>query len=181
MRCDEIQEGFIDLLYGETGDSQLSRELREHLRTCAGCRKELEELKKTQKYLQLWKDESPLKGFEAARRESFQLRSMGWKSWRNAAIAAMALIALLALVNTRISLNKDGFSFSVTLFPGSVIERDYYTKAELRSIMKRALDDSEYRTTETNYLMMQKILDTVEQDRLMDLRRIRGQFEGDKN
>ena len=36
--------------------------------------------------------------------------------------------------------------------------------------MKQALDDSELRMNETNYLMMQKMLDTVEQDRWMDLR-----------
>ncbi len=181
MRCDEIQEGFIDLVYDEAGNSQTGTELREHLRTCSNCRKELDELKKTREYLQLWKDESPLKNLATAGLEAFRPRPVRRLSWRYAAIAAMALITLLALANTQISLNKDGFSFSARLFPGRQVERDYYTKAEFRNIVKRALDDSEYRTSETNFLMMQKMLDTVEQDRLMDLRFIRGQFAKNKN
>jgi hypothetical protein len=181
MRCDEIQEGFIDLLFNEAGDSPEAQGLQEHLRTCSNCRKELEELKKTREYLQLWKDESPPANFAAAQREAFQPRHSGWQRWRFAAIAAMALITLLALANTQISLNKDGFSFSTRLFPSRQVKKDYYTKAEFRNIMKQALDDSEFRMNETNYLMMQKMLDTVEQDRLMDLRYIRSQSSKNKN
>jgi hypothetical protein len=181
MRCDEIQERFIDLLYDETGDSKAGLELQEHLRTCTNCCKELDELKKTREYLQLWKDESPLNNFATAGREAFHPRPVSWKRWRYAAIAAMVLITLLALANTQISLNKDGFSFSTKLFSGRQLERDYYTKAEFRNIVKRALDDSEFRTNQTNFRMMQKVLDTVEQDRLMDLRLIRGQFVKNKN
>jgi hypothetical protein len=176
MRCDEIQEAFIDLLYDETGSSHESAELREHMSTCANCRKEFDELKKTREYLQLWKDESPLRSIARSRREIHQLRIMNWSYLQYAGIAAMAIIALLALANTQITWNKEGFSFSASLFPGRETAKDYYTKAESRSIMKQVLDDSESRTNETNYLMMQKMLDTVEQDRWRDLRLIRSQF-----
>jgi hypothetical protein len=175
MRCDEIQEGFIDLLYDETSAPQASSELREHLRICPNCRKELDELKKTRKYLQLWRDESPLHGVSIPRRETFRARSFGW-TWRYAGIAAMALITLLALANTQMSWNKEGFSFSTGFTRARELEKNYYTKAEFRNIMKQALDDSEFRTNETSYLMMQKMLDTVEQDRLMDLRFMRGKI-----
>ena len=181
MHCDEIQEGFIDLVYDETGDSPAGRELREHLRACSHCRQELEKLKKTRECLQLWKDESPPKDFANACREAFRPRHVNWQPWRYAAVAAMALITFLALANTQISLNKDGFSFSARLFPERQVEKEYYTKAEFRSIMKRALDDSEFRTNQANYNMMQKMLDTVEQDRLMDLRFIRGRIAKNKN
>jgi predicted anti-sigma-YlaC factor YlaD len=176
MRCDEIQEGFIDLLYDETGAPQEKIELLEHLRTCPNCRRELDELKQTQKYLQLWKDESPLQNIAIAGRTIPQTQKLSWKSWRYAGIAAMVLISLMALTNTQISWNKNGFSFSTALFPGQEHKRDYYTKGEARNIMKQALEDSELRTNETNYLMMQKMLDTVEQDRWSDLRLIRNQF-----
>ena len=47
--------------------------------------------------------------------------------------------------------------------------------------MKRALDDSKFEMNEANYLMMQKMLDTVEQDRLMDLRLTRAQAAQNRN
>jgi hypothetical protein len=174
MRCDEIQEEFIDLLYDDAAASHKSAELREHLRTCVNCRKELDKLKKTREYLQLWKDESPPQNITMPRREIHQPRT--WSFLRYAGIAAMFLIALLALVNTQISWNKDGFSFSTSFFAEREFERNYYTKSEFRNIMKQALDDSEVRTNETNYLMMQRMLDTVEQGRWMDFHLIRGEF-----
>jgi hypothetical protein len=165
MRCDEIQEHFIDLLYDEGVDSPASLEVREHIRTCSVCRKELEELRQTRKYLQLWKDEHPRQSVAIAKPAVARKHSPGWQYLRYAAIAAMLIITFMALANTQISWNKNGFTFSSHLFPQQKSQRDYYTKAELRNILKQALDDSEFRMSETNYSMMQKMLDTIEQDR----------------
>jgi hypothetical protein len=88
----------------------------------------------------------------------------------------MMLITLLALANTRISFNKDGFAFSTALFRKRDAQQDFYTKAEARRIMKLALDDSEIRMNETNLLMMQKVLATVEQSRWNDLIAMRNQL-----
>ena len=173
MRCDEIKERMVEILYDECDDSLERVELHEHLRECSSCRKDLEDLRQTQKILKIWKDEPPLRDTTIASRKAFPSRSFDWKYLRYAAIAAMTVMAFLAVANTRIRWNKDGFSFSTRLFSTSETERDYYTKAEVRDILKRALDESEFRTNETNYLMMQKILDTVEQDRWRDLRLIR--------
>jgi len=174
MRCDEIQERFVELLYGEHRADQ--GELQEHMRSCPACRRELEELKQTQSALRLWKDESPLRSvvippgtrLGRSRRHSISLRF-----FRYAAVAAMVAIAFLALANAQISWNREGFSFSTHLFYWRNNDRgEYYTKAEVRNLLKQVLDDSEARTTETNYLMMQRMLDTIEQDRWMDLRLI---------
>jgi len=172
MRCDEIQERFVELLY-EAESTPASEELRQHLLTCPSCREELEELRQTRKCLQLWKDEEPLRSVPVASREFRARKNISWKPFRYAAIAAMAVITFLALANTRITWNKDGFSFSTGLFSARTTDRDYYSKAEMRDILKRALDESESHTNEANYLMMQKILDTVEQDRWRDLLLIR--------
>ena len=40
--------------------------------------------------------------------------------------------------------------------------------------MKRALDDSEMRINEVNYLVAQKMLETLERDRWTDSRFVRG-------
>ncbi len=180
MRCDEIQEHLVDLLYND-GGTPVNAEIQDHLKTCPACRQELEELKQTRQYLHAWEDESPLRSITIARHEKLLNRKHGWKYVRYAAVAAMAVICILALANIEIAVNKNGFSFSTHLFAPKQVERDYYTKTEVRDIVKRALDDSEYRTNEITYMRMQKLLDTVEQDQWMDLRLIRGRAAQNRN
>ena len=177
MRCDEIKERFVELLYNEHGTPPSSRELQEHVRSCPACRQELEELRQTQGVLKLWKDESPLRPVAIPRPEGLVSRRLhiSWRYLRYAAVAAMVVITFLALANAQITWNKEGFSFSAHLFPRRGTQQDFYTKAETRDLLKRVLDDSESRMNETNYLMMQRMLDTIEQDRWMEFRLIRDQ------
>ncbi len=175
MRCDEIQKLIVDMVYDKGDISSANADIVEHIDTCSACREELEGLRQTRRYLQLWKDEPPLRSVWIAGHEANPNRRSFWKYLRYPGIAAMVAISFLALANTQIAWNKNEFSFSTHLFGGRGAERDYYTKTELRSLVKRALDDSESRTNEANYLMMQKMLDMVEQDRWMDLRLVRDQ------
>jgi hypothetical protein len=170
MRCEEIQERFIEFVYDEGGVSPVNTEIQEHLRSCSACREEFEELKQTRRYLQLWKDESPLRSVNLPVRNTEPAWKFGWKYARYAAIAAMLVVCFLAIANAQISWNSKGFSFSTRLFAGRHSEQNYYTKEE----MKRALDDTELRINETNYTMMLKMLDTIEQDRLMEMHLSRG-------
>jgi hypothetical protein len=173
MRCDEIREQIVDFIYDNDNPSPLNAEIGEHLRTCSACRKDLEELRQTRQYLQHWKDESPVQSIRIPRNPAPMHPFFSRRYLRYAAIAAMALICLLALANTQIKLNKEGFTFQTHLFHGNDSERNYYTKTELRNLMKQALDDSEVRMSEANYSMMQRILDTVDQDRMNDLHLVR--------
>jgi hypothetical protein len=173
MRCEEIREHLIDFVYDEGGTSPAISEMREHVRTCAGCRQELAELRQTQEYLRLWKEETPLRSLVIAGRKSNTPPGFKWKYPRYAAIAAMLILCFLALANTQISWNKDGFSFKTRFIGGSDLAPDYYTKSEVRDIVKRALDDSEFRMNETSYLRMKEMMDRVEQYSWMDLRLVR--------
>jgi predicted anti-sigma-YlaC factor YlaD len=170
MRCEEIQERFVDLIYSKKDVPPEDAEIQEHLRTCSACRDELAELKQTRNCLQLWKDESPLRSVAAARHKTSMASRFRWKYLRYAAIAAMLILCILAIANTQIAWNKDGFSISTHIFPVHQQKQDYFTKAEVVDLVKQALDDSERRSSELNNLMMQRMLDTVEQDRWMDLR-----------
>jgi len=165
MRCDEIRESFVDLLYDEESEANVA--VRSHLQTCLECRREFEELKQTREYLQEWKDESPLRSISVARQESRLRRTNYGKYLRYGAVAAMLFLCLLAVSNAELSWTQNGFSFRTSLFRRTPAQTEYYTKNEVRDLMKRALDDSETRTNETNYLMLQKMLDTVEQDHWM--------------
>jgi len=177
MRCDEIQEQMIELVYDEESVSPANVEMGEHLRTCPACREAVEELKRTRKYLQLWRDEPPLRSVALTRHKVTAHWSIGRRYLGYAAIAAMVVICFMALANAKVSWNKDGFSFTTHLFPQQNAERDYYTKSELRDLMKNALDY----TNETNYLMMQKMLDTVEQDRWSSMPLVRSRGAKNRN
>jgi len=170
MRCDQVKEHIIDFVYGDGKHQPADIEIQEHLRTCPTCRGEVEELQQARKYLHLWKDEPPLKSVAIVRQEKPARISGTWRYARYAAIAAMAVICILALANTHITWNKEEFSLSTSLFPAPFAEQEYYTKAELRTLIKQALDDSELRMYETNFLMIQEALNTVEQYQWMDLR-----------
>jgi hypothetical protein len=173
MRCDEIQERFVELLYDEPGTSPPGSELRSHLLSCPTCRKELDDLKAVQGLLKNWEDSPPLRPVAIPRSPEPARRKWFIAPWRSPAYAVAAvLVALVFLVtlNAEVTWNQQGFHYNSHIFGRS---GDYYTKAQVRDILKRVIDDSEARMTETNYLMMQRLMDTVEQDRQMDLRFVR--------
>lgn len=169
MRCDEIQEHLIDLIYDEGGDSLENIELREHLRDCPNCGREYEELQQTRNHLRTWKDESPLRSVRVPAEEFRTSRTKARAYLKYAAIAAVALICFLALTDAEIALNRNGFSYRSHLFAGKAGE-NYYTKSEVRDLLKRALDDSELRSNEASYIMARKILDMVERERWIETR-----------
>jgi hypothetical protein len=172
MRCDEIQERLIELLYDEPGAASADSALQKHVNSCARCRKELEELQDTRKALKLWKDEEPLRPPAILRTEKPPRHAFGtaWQMVRFGAIAALVLLGVLALANTRITWNRQGLTFSTNLFSGGSPSADYYTKAEVRDILKRSLDDSEARMFETDSLMIQEALETMEKEQYAYLR-----------
>jgi predicted anti-sigma-YlaC factor YlaD len=170
MRCDEIQEYLIDLLYDEDGKQSEKPELQEHLKGCSACRQEFEELKQARVHLQAWEDEPPLQSVKIPQAEFRLSRSASRHYLRYAAIAAMALICFLVFADAQITLNKNGFSYKSHLFSRNATGQDYYTKSEVRDLVKRALDDSEIRAGEVNNVLARKILDTVERERWMEAR-----------
>lgn len=153
MRCDEIRERFVELLYDDTGASGEKDDLRAHVDACPSCRAQIEELREVRGLLREWRDEPPLRPIaipdvrpvEPARVRRFDsgLRTLV----RYGAIAAALVLAFLAGVTYRSSTSAT-----------------YYTKSEVRELIKRALDDSEVRLNETTNLKLQRVLDTVENE-----------------
>jgi hypothetical protein len=172
MRCDEAQEYLVTLLYEEGDASPEDQELKAHLRSCSTCRRQLEELQQTQKHLRTWKDESPIRAVSIPGQEFLLSRRKSRKYLRYAAIAAMALICFLVLADSEITLSRNGFSYRSHLFARNTPKQDYYTKSEVRDLVKLALDDSELRAGEANYIMARKILDMVERERWIETRAV---------
>ena len=185
MKCGEIQEQIVELLYHEEGTPSANPLIKDHIASCPACRRVLEELKAVRGSLKLWQDEPPIRSvvIPGALRAWRPKRFLEVPVLRYAGIAAMLLITLLALANLEISWKSGEFSLSMHLFGTARPGEDYYTKSQMRNLLKQVMDDSESRQTETNYLMIQQLLDTVENDRLVDLRYIRSQsgFDRGKN
>jgi hypothetical protein len=148
MRCDEIRDRFVELLYSEPGTPGPSWELRTHVESCPDCRKELEDLKKVRVALRSWQDEPPIRPVllpARAPKASF-FRVPMWAKY--AAVAAMTVLAFLAGFNSKV-LSRDP---------------DHYTRAEVRELIKQALYDSEARTSENMNVQLQKALGTIENE-----------------
>jgi hypothetical protein len=173
MRCDEIKERLVDLLYDERRSGHADPELQAHVESCLSCRRELEDLGSARAALSLWEDEAPLRPVALpAPRKSVPGWITFWPVARRFAMAAALLLAFLALTNAEVSWENGRFSFRTSLLPAPASGSSYYTKAETRDLVRGALDDTESRMTETNYLMMQRMMDTMDQERWSEMRQV---------
>jgi len=175
MRCEGIKERLVDLLYDEVRTLHSDPELQDHLSSCPSCRQELEELGSTRAALSRWKDEAPLRPVNLPflhRSKSASRWVSFWPMARRFAMAAAVLLAFLALTNAEVSWEKGSFSFRTSLLPAAASGSNYYTKSETRDLVREALDDTESRVYETNYLMMQRVLDTMDQERWSEMRQV---------
>jgi hypothetical protein len=169
MRCDEIQERFVDLLYQENGMPSADPELQAHLRACADCRQELTELRAVRDKLKTWYDEPPLRPTWMPRlvpiREHFQFPL--WRMVRYAAYAVLVTLAFLGFSNAEIHWDRNGFLFRTSLLSRATPAlQQGYTKEETREIVTRAMSDSQEFTIQ----MMHRAMESQDQLWMRDLR-----------
>jgi hypothetical protein len=171
MRCEDVREFFVDMIYGEGRAIPGSPEAEAHLELCPACRQELQELEEARRSLHAWPDERPLRPVSFPRRTAVRpfRPAIAWRVARLAAVAAAVMLGFLALLNTEVSWTREGFSFKAHLFSRGAPAEDYYTKSELQAVLRKALDDTEARMMETNRLMVLQGLDTIEAERFRDL------------
>ncbi len=179
MRCNEIQERFVDLLYQEQGTPSASPELQAHIRSCPACQKELAEFKELQTALRIWHDEPPLRPVTVPRAQSspIRLRIPFWRVVRYAAVAALVTLAFLGLSNAQVNWDKNGFALKTSLLAPAAQATNSYTKEEVKTIIDRVMADYQ----DYNFQMMQRILDTVDQERANDYRSITRQIKGNRS
>ena len=189
MRCEEIQERLVELLYNEVGTPPASAELRGHVNSCPACQKELQELESVRSVLKSWKDEAPLRtvaGMGAtAKVVPIRTRFSILKVAKYGAVAAMVLLAFMAVSNAEVSWDKNGFRFRTHLLTSPVLANSY-SKVEidgkiagLRDVVREVADDSEARMMEGNREMILKMMDYLERD--MDARFVRAQHARNHN
>jgi len=182
MRCDEIRERLVDLLYSERGTPAASPELKAHVESCPACRKELEELKGVQGALRAWEDEPPLRPVRVPATQSSP-KSLWFPSFRMlgfAVKAAVVVVAFLALANSEITWNRDGFSFKTHLFSRDLPRSEYATRAETLKVLKQGLRDSEAYMREENAQQLNSALDLVDKQMGQQMRYLQTHYTLDR-
>lgn len=114
FRCDD-KEMLVAYLYGEI-DADGRREVERHLRTCAGCSRETEELQGVRQELASWLPPEPDLGFVIMQKPATVLRPSRWASlgtlpaWAQVAAAVLVFAAGAAIANVQVQYGTEGLS-----------------------------------------------------------------------
>ncbi len=194
MKCNEMPEYLVSLLYGEVKPEEES-EIRSHLKKCTQCRHAFRELENTSGILSQWEDVSPDKKFVFVHHsESIwsvlrnRISRLRWPVRLSVGIPAFAAVLILALAifNTRFSRRGGDWELAFGLLP---VKTDSYSKADLDSVMMqsnreilqlvaRLVQDSEYRQNRELTLTLAQYAQSIEQQRRQDLTMLGRGLEG---
>jgi hypothetical protein len=106
-----------------------------------------------------------------------RLRVPFWRVARYAAVAALVTLAFLGLSNAQVTWDKSGFAFKTSLFAPAVRPENTPTREEMKTLIERAMASYD----NYNFQMMQRMLDTVDQERAIDYRSITRQIKGTRS
>jgi hypothetical protein len=100
MECNKIREDFMEVVLSGPGAASLP--LQEHLRSCAGCARELESFQKTMALMDEWQAPEPSPYFATRlqarmREETAAPKHAGWLVWLRRPAVAMAAAVLLTV------------------------------------------------------------------------------------
>jgi len=98
MMCEKLRADFMEAVL--SGSEAASPQLREHLRSCAACARELDSFQHTMAVLEEWQAPEPAPYFSSRlrvrMREAEAVRSAGWLAWLRRPLVATAAAVLVA-------------------------------------------------------------------------------------
>ena len=125
MKCNDIKEMFMDLIYDEISDEDKAV-VEKHLEECAACKKELMELSNTSQVLQKWEIPEPKMNLVFVKerisildkvKEWFKLPELSYRKFGFAFAGTFAcVLVILSLVNFELSKTNEGFSVKMGLW-----------------------------------------------------------------
>jgi hypothetical protein len=168
MKCEQIQERMIDVLYGEEIDPRGGFEFFGHLGKCSGCNLEYMELLETREQLGDWKIEhQPKKAFEVDDISSgFFRRIPWWPLLQKVAAGVLIVVGAISILQSMGYLGGNRLVVSQQQLTETVQDMIVAQQAKERELMLRALlevkEDVELRERD-NFGQMQQYLVTLEQ------------------
>ena len=173
MDCSLKKENLLTFFYGECEEGEQER-IKEHVATCATCRRELDAFASTQALLRAWPDESPrldltFVGAEVPRRR-FQLM-VGL-----AAVAVAAAVLFLAWPEFELSYRAGELDLKwgeALADESSTREEVLATQVGTLALVNQLMRDSEVRQQR----VFDHLLTEIQAQRYQDLQLINRQFE----
>ena len=99
MKCGNIRSDLMEAIL--SGPESASPEVREHLRSCAWCARELASFQQTMALLDEWRAPEPSPYFQsrlqARLREETSVQASGWLAWLRRPVVAAAAMVLVAV------------------------------------------------------------------------------------
>ena len=167
MKCGEIQERMIDVLYGEEMSSREGFEFFKHLSECSDCNLEYLELLETREKLADWKIEHQHeKGFEVNDAHRFLKRIAWWAVLQKVAAGVLIVVGAISIFQYMGYGGGERLVVSQQQLTETVQDMIVAQQAKERELMLRALlevkEDIELRERD-NFGQMQQYLVTLEQ------------------
>lgn len=194
MKCNEMQNQLVSLVYGEL-EPQDEKRIQDHLESCSSCQEIYQELKGTSDLLEKWEVETPKMNFLFVSESSSP-----WKTWkekltrlswgRRLAMGVPAFAAVfclvLALLNFQADYQEGQWHVSFSLFPkNKQVDQDQILAQALQQNQKETLlliskmiEDSEYQQRSEYTLTLSKFAREMERQRLQDMSTLGQSFAG---
>ena len=171
MKCEQSQEGMIDVLYGEEEDPRRGFEFFQHLNECPDCNREFLELLETREKLGEWKVEYQGESHPDTGQAAFAtqplFRRIGWWSLlQKVAAGCLIMVGLVSILQYMGYLGGQRLVVSERQLTETVQDMIVTQQLEERQLMLRALlrvkEDIELRERD-NLGQLQQYLVTLEQ------------------
>ena len=177
MDCNVKKEDLLTFFYGECEKGEQER-MKEHVATCAVCRRELDALASTQALLRAWPDEAPRLDLTFVEAEVPRRRFRLMAGLAAAAVAAVVLF--WAWPEFELSYRAG----ELDLKWGEALVDEPLTRAEVLAtqegtlaLMNQLLRDSEVRQQVRQQRVLDHLLTELQAQRYRDLQLINRQFE----
>ena len=177
MDCNVKKEDLLTFFYGECEKGEQER-MKEHVATCAVCRRELDALASTQALLRAWPDEAPRLDLTFVEAEVPRRRFRLMAGLAAAAVAAVVLF--WAWPEFELSYRAG----ELDLKWGEALADEPLTRAEVLAtqegtlaLMNQLLRDSEVRQQVRQQRVLDHLLTELQAQRYRDLQLINRQFE----
>jgi len=193
MKCDEIKEKFMELIYGEISPED-KKKVQAHLRRCKDCKKEFMELKNTSAVLQKWEIPEPNMNLVFVRektplfarlKESLPVLNFNFKKFGMAFGGTFAgILILLSLVNFEVTKTSEGFSVKMALFGTEqpavdeklLIQEMTKVQQETLQLFTRMLNEREKAQKREYQMTMAQLANALESRRTYELSQLEQAF-----